>query len=602
MIEKEEKREGHPYQNILPSSTYMHICFVSFPYYKYYFMAFTHATFLHLLIYNILSFADIHLHPLLQIYLSSSNAVRIRILPRAVAYLNNIGAEILNEQLPRLSISNLKQRINNGQGYILLSRIRVSRYKRPTEHIISTSAPNKIIWIMKNLNIGLIGSLSGEVNILVPMKLEGEAEVLAYGVNFQLESALERSETGRARVSIIFCRTTIQLMNIEIHNGGMTGIALNLFKQGISEQIRSLIETLICKKVTEFINDDFNEKLLQTQTKTSLADVIRINAFAAIGLPNTKELMETFRSYNVNISYSHLEQLVSRILIDFRLNEDPLCYKNTVEISNMGEISLIIGQNIKKTPFSAAPMFWPKKPLQNAMIHLLISDYIANALLYHAFSERLLQFVVDDQTISSLGPLLRTSCTTGICFADLIPQIAEQYPDSKVRLTFTPTRAPVVLFQAKQGGVLMANINGLVFMYIVESNKISHQAAAFALDIVANIKLHVENNTLLGKTSVDSFQLKNKYGYINISDDELSDVALLSSEMLQRFINDFLRGGFPIPVPKVLRINITQLQILDRSVFISADFALDRKRVNNLALQAFTDVKYFPPSEHIQSN
>uniref|UniRef100_A0A5S6PIR7 LBP / BPI / CETP family, C-terminal domain containing protein n=1 Tax=Brugia malayi TaxID=6279 RepID=A0A5S6PIR7_BRUMA len=511
MIEKEEKREGHPYQNILPSSTYMHICFVSFPYYKYYFMAFTHATFLHLLIYNILSFADIHLHPLLQIYLSSSNAVRIRILPRAVAYLNNIGAEILNEQLPRLSISNLKQRINNGQGYILLSRIRVSRYKRPTEHIISTSAPNKIIWIMKNLNIGLIGSLSGEVNILVPMKLEGEAEVLAYGVNFQLESALERSETGRARVSIIFCRTTIQLMNIEIHNGGMTGIALNLFKQ-----------------------------------------------------------------------------LVSRILIDFRLNEDPLCYKNTVEISNMGEISLIIGQNIKKTPFSAAPMFWPKKPLQNAMIHLLISDYIANALLYHAFSERLLQFVVDDQTISSLGPLLRTSCTTGICFADLIPQIAEQYPDSKVRLTFTPTRAPVVLFQAKQGGVLMANINGLVFMYIVESNKISHQAAAFALDIVANIKLHVE--------------LKNKYGYINISDDELSDVALLSSEMLQRFINDFLRGGFPIPVPKVLRINITQLQILDRSVFISADFALDRKRVNNLALQAFTDVKYFPPSEHIQSN
>lgn len=49
---------------------------------------------------------------------------------------------------------------------------------------------------------------------------------------------------------------------------------------------------------------------------------------------------------------------------------------------------------------------------------------------------------------------------------------------------------------------------------------------------------------------MDSFQLKNKYGYINISDDELSDVALLSSEMLQHFINDFLRSGFPIPIPK----------------------------------------------------
>lgn len=38
----------------------------------------------------------------------------------------------------------------------------------------------------------------------------------------------------------------------------------------------------------------------------------------------------------------------------------------------------------------------------------------------------------------------------------------------------------------------MTNINGLVFMYIVESNQTSHQAAAFALDIVASIHLHVE--------------------------------------------------------------------------------------------------------------
>lgn len=86
--------------------------------------------------------------------MSSSSAVRIRILPRAVAYLNNIGAEILNEQLPRLSIPNVKQRINNGQGYVLLSRIRVSRYKQATQHAIIASAPNKITWIMKNLNMG----------------------------------------------------------------------------------------------------------------------------------------------------------------------------------------------------------------------------------------------------------------------------------------------------------------------------------------------------------------------------------------------------------------------------------------------------------------
>ncbi|MCP9265592.1 LBP/BPI/CETP family domain-containing protein [Dirofilaria immitis] len=479
-------------------------------------MAFTCTVFV-LLIYNILlSSGEIDLHPLY-------SAVRIRILPRAIAYLNKVGAEILSEQLPRLSIPNVKQSINNGQGYILFSRIRVSRYKQATEQIILASTPNKITWIMKNLNMGLIGSLSGEVNILLPLKLEGEAEVLAYGVNFQLESALERSKSGSAR-------------------------------QGISEQIRSLIQTLICKKVTQFINEDLNEKLLQIQTKTSLEEAVKVNTLGSfIGLPDTKELMDSFRAFNITISNPLFEQLVSRIYIDFSKND-----------------------TMKKTPFNAAPMFWPNKPVQDEMIQILLSDYIANALLYHAFSEHLLQFVVDDQTISSLGPLLRTSCTTGICFADLIPQLAHQYPDSNVRLIFIPSRAPIVLFQEKQNGILTININGLVFMYIVESNQISRQAATFSLDIVANLHLHIQNNTLLGKTTVESFRLKNKFGYINVSDDELSDIALLSSEMLQ-----------------LLRINITELQILDRSTFISANFDLDRRRISTLASEAFAKTEYF---------
>ncbi|MCP9265484.1 LBP/BPI/CETP family domain-containing protein [Dirofilaria immitis] len=50
-------------------------------------------------------------------------------------------------------------------------------------------------------------------------------------------------------------------------------------------------------------------------------------------------------------------------------------------------------------------------------------------------------------------PLLCTSCATGICFADLIPQLAHQYPDSNVRLIFIPSRAPIVLFQEKQNRI-----------------------------------------------------------------------------------------------------------------------------------------------------
>lgn len=46
------------------------------------------------------------------------------------------------------------------------------------------------------------------------------------------------------------------------------------------------------------------------------------------------------------------------------------------------------------------------------------------------------------------------------------------------------------------------------------------------------------------------FELKNKIGDIDISEDELIDIALLGSEMLQGIINDFLRTGCPIPLPE----------------------------------------------------
>lgn len=52
----------------------------------------------------------------------------------------------------------------------------------------------------------MIGDLSGEVNIVVPLMLEGQVEVLAEGVDFRLESALERSPSGSARVVTISCQ------------------------------------------------------------------------------------------------------------------------------------------------------------------------------------------------------------------------------------------------------------------------------------------------------------------------------------------------------------------------------------------------------------
>ncbi|VDP14978.1 unnamed protein product [Onchocerca flexuosa] len=82
---------------------------------------------------------------------------------------------------------------------------------------------------------------------------------------------------------------------------------------------------------------------------------------------------------------------------------------------------------------------------------VLSYQFTAIIFLTRLLGNEMMLFAVDDQTISSLGPILRTSCTSRFCFADLILQLAEQYPNSKIRLVFAPTRAPAVSFQAKQG-------------------------------------------------------------------------------------------------------------------------------------------------------
>lgn len=76
----------------------------------------------------------------------------------------------------------------------------------------------------------MIGDLSGELNIFVPLQLEGQVEVQTKGVYFFLQSAIKRSVSGAAHLMPKSCRTFIKMVHIESRSGGLAGIALNIFK------------------------------------------------------------------------------------------------------------------------------------------------------------------------------------------------------------------------------------------------------------------------------------------------------------------------------------------------------------------------------------
>ncbi|RCN41843.1 hypothetical protein ANCCAN_12222 [Ancylostoma caninum] len=93
-----------------------------------------------------------------------------------------------------------------------------------------------------------------------------------------LQFEIERAPNGSAHVSTLSCHSTIRAVDVINHNGGLFGLAVTVFKQGVSDNVRLLLQGLICKKVRKYLDEDLNEKLAEVQTRSPLTEAIEANA------------------------------------------------------------------------------------------------------------------------------------------------------------------------------------------------------------------------------------------------------------------------------------------------------------------------------------
>lgn len=507
-------------------------------------------------------------HPLLDAPLNLPG-VRLRLFPSGVSYIAQVANNVLAEQLPRIFIPDVEHRLPGDQGAIFISRIKISRFRRAESHEVTTAAPNRITWIMKNLDLGFIGDLSGAVNIVVPFNLTGQAEVQAEGLSVQLESSVERAPNGSARVSTISCHATIRAVDVTNHNGGLFGLAVTVFKQGVSDNVRLLLQGIICRKVRKYLDEDLNVKLAEVQTRSPLSEAIETNAIRSTKLP----------AVGGATLGSLLGKSISKdFFIDFRLREDPHCGVNMVDIACAGEISY---RGEGGTPFGPPPIAWLRSQSDTHMLMLQVSDYLPNSLFYHAHKQRLIRLHLTPST-PGVAQFLRTSCENSFCLADLIPQLSESYPNHTLEVSLATTRAPAVLFSEKKGGVISVNLGGVVVVFVNDGTR-RKQAAVLDVEVVADAKLNLQDRNVSGTVELTKFELTSRSGIVKISRGELSDISILVSQMIQNMLNDLLSGGFPLPVPHVLRLQNVAVEVLTRRVLIRTDIAVDEKRLSRIA-------------------
>ncbi|KAK6747270.1 hypothetical protein RB195_000464 [Necator americanus] len=482
----------------------------------------------------------------------------------------SVANNVLAEQLPRIIIPDVEHRLPGDQGVIYISRVKISRFRRAETHDITTSAPNRISWTMRNLDLGFIGDLSGAVNIVVPFNLTGQAEVQAEGLSVHLDSSIERAPNGSAHVSTLSCHSTIRAVDVINHNGGLFGLAVTVFKQGVSDNVRLLLQGLICKKVRKYLDEDLNEKLAEVQTKSPLTEAIEANAVRSARLSEAVG--------GVTLGSILGKSFAKDFYIDFRLREDPYCGRNTVDIACAGEISY---KGVGGTPFGPPPIQWLRTHSDSHMVMLQVSDYLPNSLFYHAHKQRLIRLHLSSST-PGVAQFLRTSCEGSFCLADLVPQLAETYPNQTLELSLAATRAPAVLFSEKKGGVISVNLGGVIVVFVSDGYR-RKQAAVLDMEVVADTKLNLQNQNVNGSVELTKFDLTSRSAAIAISQEELSDIAILVSQMVEKMLNEMLANGFPLPLPHVLSLNNVSVDVLTRRILIRTDVAVDERRLSRLA-------------------
>ncbi|KAJ1347687.1 hypothetical protein KIN20_002814 [Parelaphostrongylus tenuis] len=508
-------------------------------------------------------------HPLLE---ASPNlpGVRLRLFPSGIAYLSKVASNVLAEQIPRIFIPDVEHRLPRDQGVIYITRMKISRFRRAESENVTTYAPNRISWLMKNLDLGFIGDLSGAVNIVVPFNLTGQAEIQAQGLSVLLDSAIESTPNGSAHVSTISCRATIRSVDVRNHNGGLFGLAVTVFKQGVSDNVRQLLQGLICKKVRKYLDGELNVKLAEVQTRTRLSEAIETNAIRSARVPLS------LGGFTIDSLLGN--SISTNFYIDFRLREPPQCDSNTVDLACAGEISY---KGKGGTPFGPPAIAWHRVQSDRRMLMLQLSDYLPNSLLYHAHKQRLTRLHLTPST-PGISQFLRTTCESSFCIADLLPQLTDAYPNRNLELSIISSRAPAVLFSEKKGGVISVNLAGVIVIFVLEGFR-KKQLVVLDVEVVADARLSLQQQNISGSVELTKFELTSRSAAMKITQEELSDISILVSQMLQNMLNEVLANGFPLPLPDVIRLHNVDVDVLSRRILIRTDISVDERRLSRIA-------------------
>lgn len=455
---------------------------------------------------------------------STNPGLKARITQTGLNYATKIAIDNLSSKVVGLEIPD--QHGRSGDVSYDVTNSRITGFQRP-QSSITMNPPSGLKWTASGTVISLKGDWHYKYKKwIIKISDHGGFDVTVRGLSFNLGIKLGADTDGRPAISSGGCSCDIGSVDVKIH--GKLKIIYNLFKGVIGDKIKKLLRDKMCGLIGDAINKGAENALKKLKVQTRIA---------------------------------------KQFMLDYRLTTNPKFTPQYMETFHKGEV--LWASSMKDAPLPVPAM--PDNVKPQKMLYLFVSDYLFNSLSYQSQIHGVLRY---NLTAKDLPPsnraVLNTTCLQGVCIGELIPQIAQKYPNKQVELRMMSTQTPMM---TSQKNAVSVSCRGIIGMYATVPNKPSIYLVNLNVSMNATVNLSIMNEKIYGKID----QLVFNISAFNSAVGRISDKALqfVTTNAIRIFVEPALnklgKNGFPLPTTgNILFVN-TELLLVQDTLIVATD-------------------------------
>ncbi|KAK6751313.1 hypothetical protein RB195_002977 [Necator americanus] len=508
--------------------------------------------------------------------------IHLRLMPTGLAYMREIGMKVVNDQILKLSLPTIRERIENGEVSIYSAHI--SKYWPPQEYSLDLIEPNMFQWSMSKMHIRAAGEFQASIAnpLLLTVPISGYFEALLGHVALTISVRLE-SNFGSPQVRSALCQSSIGYVDLNVRNTGViTDFFINAFKAFLIAHFKPQVEQRMCKMIETIINQDMNRLLTTMPLKVRINenDLDIIGQTFGIARPKSKLGQHGLKNFTLIHFVQNLRE--KNLLLDYQLTADPFVQNGAIAMLAKGEISW---RGNGGTPFYPPNVRIPI-PHGVHMVEFFATDYIANSMLYHAYKQHLMDVIVGPESSPQLKDLLFTSCGTGFCIGEFLGALGDQYPNRQVEVVFTARKAPLIVFVENRARF---RLHGRMNMFVRPNNaqQVKEMIIRSDTTLTANVNMWINNTKVVGNATIENLDFKLLETKINDVDQaSFGDLGLFGAEFLEKLLTEILQLGITMPSMQGVQLKSPRLSFHERYLRVQTYFKLDETFTGDLVRTA----------------